>query len=113
MNSRGFTLLEAMVALVILGLVAVGYIELFGVSTRTTRQAEEWLQAVAYAENGMESAKLDLEEALARGRESLPGGFSRYVQRSSWSPGLMQVTVTVTFPRDGAFSVTRIMEGRP
>ena len=48
------TLLESLVALVIIGLTAVGFLELFQGTSRSSRDADAWLQAVAYAESAME-----------------------------------------------------------
>lgn len=112
MTRRGFTLLETMVALVILGLVVVGFLEIFGLAARTSRRTEEWLQAVTLAESGMESAKLDLEGAVGRGLEPLPEGYFRQVTTRPWSTGLRVATVTVAFPGGGRFVLERLVEER-
>jgi prepilin-type N-terminal cleavage/methylation domain-containing protein len=106
----GLTLLETMVALVILGLVVVGYLEVFGASIRAVENARTWSRVVAYAEGGMELAKLDLEVAQRRGRENLEGGFQRWVASESAGEGLELVTVTVAFPDGGRFTLERLME---
>ncbi|MEJ2237805.1 MAG: type II secretion system protein [Gemmatimonadales bacterium] len=77
MTRRGFTLLETMVALVILGLVVVGFFQMFGVSVRTAKNVETWTEAIWYAEAGMEMAKLDLNATVGRGSEPLEGGYIR------------------------------------
>lgn len=110
MKEKGFTLLEAMVALVILALVVVGYLEVFGAGARTARNVEAWTQAVAYAEQGMELAKLDLERALLRGRESLPAGFQRQITSRPADGTILMVTVTVTFPESSRFVLSRLVE---
>lgn len=109
MTHRGFTLLETMVALVILGLVVVGFLEIFGLSVRTSQSTESWMRAVTYAESGMELAKLDLQGAVARGFEPLPGGYVRQVTTRPWSAGLRVATVTVAFPDGGRFVVERLV----
>jgi prepilin-type N-terminal cleavage/methylation domain-containing protein len=119
---RGFTLLEAMVALVILGLVSLAYLELFGGTVRATESAAHWSQAVAYAEDGMESLKLTSETAWERSPEQLDGGFTRRVETRPWRDdfgrddfgrgGLLVVSVVVTLPGGGEFAVSRLMEGR-
>jgi prepilin-type N-terminal cleavage/methylation domain-containing protein len=124
---RGFTLLEAMVALVILGLVSLAYLELFGGTVRATESAAHWSQAVAYAEDRMESLKLTSESAWERGPEQLDGGFTRRVETRPWRDdfgrddfgradsgrdGLVVVSVVVTLPGGGEFAVSRLMEGR-
>ncbi len=110
MNRRGLTLLEVMVALVILGLVVTGYLQLFSATARSVGRAEAWSHAVAYAEQGMELAKLDLPATLARGREPLDGGFARQLSVHPAAGGLRRVTVTILFPDGGQFALERLFE---
>jgi type II secretory pathway pseudopilin PulG len=49
------TLLEAVVALVILALTGVGYLEVFQGDARAVRNASDWTRAVAVGESAMES----------------------------------------------------------
>lgn len=107
---HGLTLLETMVALVILGLVALGYLEVFAGTARAQRDAEIWTEAVTYAEDGMELAKLDLAAALARGNEALEGGFRRRIESRALSPELQLVKVTIEFPERGGFVLNRLLE---
>lgn len=107
---RGLTLLETMVALVILGLVVLGYLEVFAGTARAQRNTEVWTQAITYAEDGMELAKLDLPTAVSRGREELEGGFQRQVDSRSLDAELLLVTVTVYFPDRGQFALNRLLE---
>jgi len=109
----GLTLLETMVALVILGLVVVGYLEVFGASVRAAQNAADWSRAVTYAEAGMEMAKLNLPAALGRGSESFDDGFGRRIETRHWNTGLQLVTVTVTFPDGGRFALDRLLEVSP
>lgn len=111
MNRRGLTLLEVMVALVILGLVVLGYVQVFGAAARSVRGTDEWSRAVVYAEQGMEMAKLDVAGAIARGREPLEGGFERQVTAHPAEAGLRRVSVTVRFPGGGQWVVDRLVEG--
>ncbi len=110
MKRDGLTLLETMVALVILGLVVVAYLEVFAATTRTVRNAETWSQAVAYAENAMEVVKIDPRNALAGGSEQLGGGFERQVETRHWSEGIQLVTVRVSLPDGGRFTLNRLIE---
>jgi prepilin-type N-terminal cleavage/methylation domain-containing protein len=109
----GLTLLETMVALVILGLGVLGYLEVMGASARATENARTWSRAVTYAESGMELAKLDLAEALRRGREPLQGGYERWITAEPQGPGLALVTVIVSFPDGGRFTLNRLAEAGP
>ncbi len=110
LGRAGLTLLETMVALVILGLVVVGYLEVFAATARSTRNAEVWSQAIAYAEEGMELAKLNPDAMQGRGVESLPGGFERRVEVRPYSRGLEQLTVVVALPDGGQFALERLIE---
>ena len=108
MNARGLTLLETMVALVILGLVVVGYLELFGGALRGADNSRVWSQAVAYAEDGMERAKLEPARFRATGPEALGGGFARRVETTPWDDGLVRITVVVTLPGGGSYELDRL-----
>ena len=109
----GFTLLEAMVALVIVGLVALGYLEVFGGATRTTTRVREWTRAAEYAEAGMESVKLASRRDELPGVEQLDGGFVRRVERSAWREGSLDVvTVVVTMPDGAELRLSRLMGAR-
>ncbi len=131
MSARGFTLLEAMVALVILGLVGTASLALFGAASRSAGRAEEWVRGVGYAEAAMEEAKLAWDDAAGRARaraagapelgpavplavgpgrtDSLPGGFARTVDVAGWSPGLRLVVVTVGMPSGVRFRLARLV----
>jgi Tfp pilus assembly protein PilV len=98
-----------MVALVILGLVVMGYLEVFTASSRGTRQAEVWSRAVAYAEDAMEAVKVE-PESTPVGRQRLADGFGRAVEIRPWEAGLRLVTVIVYLPEGGSFTVNRLFE---
>ena len=98
------TLLEALVALVILGLGAGGFLGLFQQSARTAHGAAEWTRLVAYAESGMEAATLG-----AAPLDTLPG-YGRAVAVRPWRGALAQVDVTVTSPRGARFTLRRLVD---
>ena len=108
----GLTLLETMVALVILGLVILGYLEVFTASVRGTRDAEVWSRAVAYAEDAMEAVKIE-PATLPVGRQPLSDGFEQAVEIRPWDAGLRLVTVVVYLPEGGSFKVSRLFEAGP
>ncbi len=110
MNRRGMTLLEVMVALVILGLVVAAYLELFSGALRGAADARIWSQAVAYASDGVERAKLE-PSALGTGAEQLPGGFARRLETRPWpgGPGLTELRVVVTLPGGGQYALERLV----
>ena|SRR5207247_8435270 len=119
-GERGLTLLEVLVALVILTIVGLGYLQLFHQSHRLVADSREWSAAVMYAQDAMERAKLG---SLSRGApaESLPGGFRREITRRPWplegaggaGGRLVLVTVTVLFPEGGRFELYRLAKPRP
>ena len=111
-SERGLTLLEVMVALVVLSLVALGYLQLFQGSHRLVGAAREWSQAVEYAEDAIERAKLDGPSVLETPAASLPEGFRREVTSRSWQPGLTLVTVTVFLPGSGRFQLDWLTRDR-
>jgi len=111
----GLTLLETMVALVILGLVVVGFLAVFQGSTRLARDSERWAEAVAYAEDAMEAVKLDPQELLAPARVELRGGFARSVETRAWGgdDSVRLVTVVVTLPDGGGLmTLSRLVATR-
>ncbi|MDZ7631067.1 MAG: type II secretion system protein [Gemmatimonadaceae bacterium] len=87
------TLLESLVALVILGLAAIGFLELFQRATVATRDTASWSQAVAIAELTMERAVLSPVASV-----DSTGGVRRRVELSPWARGLQEITVTVDVP---------------
>jgi type II secretory pathway pseudopilin PulG len=103
------TLLEALVAIVILGLSAVGFLGAFQVSSHATRNTEVWVNAVAYAETAMEESKLG-DARSQSASESLPGGYRREVSLQAWpgTAGVQLVTVKITLPDGGAFVLRRL-----
>ena len=66
---RGFTLIEVVVAMAILGIGLVVIIELFGGGLRLERTSEEYTKAVGYARMKMEEIYLakSLEEGIQTG----------------------------------------------
>lgn len=108
-SRAGLTLLEVMVALVILGLVATGFLESFGGALRATAQSRTWAQALVYGEQGQELIKV---EGLARARAleaRLGGGFSRRVAVLPWQEGVVRATVQVTLPDGSRFDLDRLV----
>ncbi len=103
------TLLESMVALVILSLSAVGFLEVFQGANRSTRDAQAWVAAVSYAEEGVEAAKIG-DAALAESqREAAPGGMSRRIELRPWRGRVADVVVTVTLAAGQQFTLHRLV----
>jgi Tfp pilus assembly protein PilV len=94
------TLLESIVALVILGLAAVGFLELFQRASVATRDTAAWSSAVAVAELSMERAVLSPVSAT----DSVHG-MRRQVEIRPWKAGLREIIVTVDVPPPAGASV--------
>jgi prepilin-type N-terminal cleavage/methylation domain-containing protein len=110
MTRTGLTLLEVMVALVILGLVATGFLETFAGALRATARARDWAQALVYAEQGQETVKLSGPIAATSGGEtSLGGGFSRRIALRRWTQDVDRATVTVRLPDGARFELDRLV----
>jgi Tfp pilus assembly protein PilV len=90
------TLLESLAALVILGTTAVGFLEIFHTTARSTRNADDWARVVAYTESVMEQTKAGANSAPLDG----PAGLTAQVVARAWAPGVTEVIV-VTTSRDG------------
>ena len=93
------TLLETLVALVILGLAGVGFLQAFQTTARSSADAQEWVRAVAAAEAAMEETKLGATPS---------GGAAVAVQPWAGAPDLDLVTVTVPLPDGGSFVLRRL-----
>jgi len=106
------TLLETMVALVILGLSAVGFLELFQRGARSTRDAEAWTRAVAFAESGMEAALIGGDVRREAEGQSQVGDLSRRIHVAPWQLGVDEIRVTVTGPHGAVFTLRRLQRVR-
>ncbi|MBA2707396.1 MAG: type II secretion system protein [Gemmatimonadaceae bacterium] len=106
------TLLESVVALVILGLAAVGLLELFQGSARGTRDAEAWVTAVAYAEESVEQLKAGLPPGVQDVRRA-PTGFRKSVELRAWRNSMTDAVVTVTLPGGSQLVVHRLIPIKP
>ena len=111
------TLLEALVALVVLGLTASGFLEAFREGGRSARHAAEWSAAVAAAEATMESALLHAPPV----GDALPAGdaVARFRPRIVVRPwpdaprSIDELTATVTLSNGATFSLRRLVRRAP
>lgn len=105
------TLLEGVVALVVLGLSAMGFLDVFRSGASTAAHARDVARTVAIAESAMESAALG-DLALAQNALGVQDpGISRHIVARAWAgaPGVTEVVVVVT-PREGApFELRRLV----
>lgn len=106
------TLLEALVALVILGVSAVGYLDVFQGGARAVLQADEWERTVAIAESTMEAALLGDALQSQRAVGNADDRFTRSVAVHPWRGDLAEVVVTVGSPRGTTFTLRRLARVR-
>ena len=106
------TLLEAMVALVILALSAVGYLEVFRAGASAGRDADEWTRTVAIAESAMEAATLGDARQAQDAVGAPAAGFRQQLEVRRWRSGIREVVVTVTSPRGVSFTLHRLARDR-
>jgi prepilin-type N-terminal cleavage/methylation domain-containing protein len=109
MSRKGLTLLEVMVALVILSLVATGFLEIFTGALRTSAETRTWAQALLYAEEGQERVGRESRARLLNSEEALGGGFTRRTAIHPWREGVSRATVTVTLPDGERFELHRLV----
>jgi hypothetical protein len=102
------SLLEAFTALVILGLTAVGYLEVFQSGAQSAVHAEEWQRIVAEAESTMEGASLAGPTAAVPATASTDG-YARRVDVRAYAAGVSEIVVTVTSPRGTQFTLHRLV----
>ena len=96
------TLMEAVVALVILSLVAVGCLELSQGASQLELSATEWNRAVTAAESRM----AQYTSGAPRDGVDTTG---TQVTRASWKGGLDVVTVSVPVARGKRFELRRVV----
>lgn len=101
------TLLESVIALVIFGLASVGFLELFQSTNRSTRNAQEWVTAVAYAEEGIEAVKAGAVDASVS--NPVPAGLTRTIELKPWRYGMTDIVVTVTMTGGAQFVIHRLV----
>ena len=116
-NERGMTLLEVLVAAVVLGIIAVGLFTAFGVGTRLTAGAREQVKAVNLAREKMQELQAvpydDLNTGVTGKEEFVPSvsGFTYRVSVTDSGANLKSVTVAVYYTETGmAKQVSLTME---
>lgn len=104
------TLLETVVALVILSLSAIGVLGIFQQTNRAAVNAQAWSVATSYAEHGVEATKIG--PAALRNLDATPlrAGFGRRIEMRPAAHGLADVTVTVTVPGGASIVVHRLSQ---
>lgn len=89
----GFTILEAAVALVIVGMVGVATLSAFAAQTRTAEQAQRGREFVALAKHQLAHVELLSAEELNALPDSLAAGrFAAPFEHHEWSASANRVT---------------------
>lgn len=96
-------------AVVVLALAATGLLEVFQLASSSAVDARQWVTAAAYAEQGVEAAKIGAGAVEDARRLSLEEGFSRKIESRAAGAELYDVTVTIGLPRGGQFVVHRLI----
>ena len=104
------TLLETVVALVILSLSAIGILGVFQQTNRAAAEANSWAVATSYAEQGMEAAKIGPAALREIAATHLPTGYSRRIDARPGRGGLTDVSVTVAVPGGASLVVHRLIQ---
>ncbi len=99
---RGFSLLEVVIALAILGVGVVSLIELFSMSLRTVRKSEDYSKAIILARSALDEAYSASEPKEIEGTKDLGGGFEarKDIRLVSSEEGfsIYDITVTISWP---------------
>ncbi len=112
-RSNGFSLLEVMVALAILGVTVVALFQLFSMALRSTKKAEDYSKALFYARSMLDEAYSNPE--IENGSDSsyfendYYKGTKQVSVRSESEDGktkLYEITVTVTWPPSGSLKIS-------
>ena len=110
-QSKGFSLLEVMVALAILGIAVVAIFQLFSINLRSTQKADDYTKAIFYARSMLDEAYSLVDPSDASASEEYEKKFkvTREVSVASESENgevkEYEVTVTVTWPPAGNFRI--------
>jgi prepilin-type N-terminal cleavage/methylation domain-containing protein len=122
-GNRGFSLLEAVVALAIVGLASVAALAAFGAELRTSDRARRALEANALAEERLAQLRLvprreldPLADSLRQGAFSPPFAEYRWEASSRSVRGrddLFDLTVAVRWPEGAYTEATRVYRPQP
>lgn len=111
LRSDGFSLLEVLIALAILGVSVVSVFQLFSITLRSTKKSEDYTRALIYAQSLLDEAgsagdPMDSPVTIKFGR-GYQGG-RQVVLKSSSDDGtikLFEITATVSWQPAGKLSL--------
>lgn len=108
-QSNGFSLLEVMVALAILGIALVAIFQLFSLNLRSTQKAEDYTMAIFYARSMLDEAYSFVDpsdESTSEEHENkykVTREVSLHSESEDGKVKTYDITVTVTWPPSGNF----------
>lgn len=109
------TLLESIVAFIVLALVGIACLDLSRGAVELQRSSEEWTRAVTIGESALAAATADANVADAFELQS-PSNSSMTmtprVVRRVWRDGVDVIEVSVALPSGGEFQVSRLVMRR-
>ena len=120
-SRRGIVLLEAIAALLVIGLTSAAALELFGAHLRAARRATALVTAVALAQDRLTAIRLSdaarltrLPDSLARGQLAPPLDAYRWraVAERAKNEALLQIAVTVTW-ESGSYALATYESAPP
>ena len=113
-RSKGFSLLEVMVALAIIGIALVAIFQLYSLNLRTTKKAEDYTKAIFYARSMMDEAFIFVDpsgESTSKDYEDRYAVKRDVSVKSESDDGkvkVYEIAVTVTWPPSGSFGMKEL-----
>lgn len=110
-RSNGFSLLEVMIALAILGVAVVSVFQLYSIGLRTTKKAEDYTRALFYARSLLDRAYSLPEPESGSESFDLKENFKGVMEISLKSASedekvkLYEMVVTITWPPSGSLKM--------
>ena len=106
------TLLESIVAFIVLALVGIACLDLSRGAVELQRSSEEWTRAVTIGESALAAAAADASEADAfamQAPRNEPETMAPRVIRRVWRDRVDVIEVTVPLPTGGEYKVSRLV----
>lgn len=109
-KSTGFSLLEVIVAISILGIAAVALFQLFSISLRATKKSEDYTRALIYSRSIMDEALANQDISEETTSITIDNNMrcvkSIRLQSSDDKINIYKITVTVIWQPKGLFELT-------
>lgn len=110
------TLLESIVAFIVLALVGIACLDLSRGAVDLQRSSEEWTRAVTIGESALAAAAADLNvddtfanTTATQSSRTTTSAMSPRVMRRVWRDGVDVIEVSVALPSGGEYQVSRLV----